>query len=171
MTRHFALLTTVAVLVAAATLPAAASATVLGLHHVGPLRLGMTRTAAISTGWLAHRGRGCPLGGPPVPIIYRLDGRRAPQGLRGVAQFEGGRLTNLSFTRGIHTETGVTVGVTSATQMASRYRQAGFTVRSSYERTFGGTFVNATRSGSALGAFATGPAISILAIPRVLVCD
>jgi hypothetical protein len=151
-------------------IPAGAT-TVLGLRHVGPLRLGMTVSAALSTGWLAHRGRGCPLGSP-VPITYRLDGRRAPHDLRGLAQFDGGRLTNLSFSAGVRTTAGVRVGVTSPDRMASRYRKAGYKARAEYVDTFGGTFVTVDRGGSTvIGAFATGPTITTLAIPIVAVCE
>jgi hypothetical protein len=149
----------------------AAGATVLGMRHVGPLRLGMTRTAALSTGWLAHRGRGCELGSP-IPVTYRLDGRRAPVGLRGVAEFDDGQLTNLSFSAGVRTVAGVTVGRTTPARMVSRYRNAGLSAHAEYVDTFGGTFVNVTKDGSTvIGAFANGPVITMLAIPVVSVCE
>ena len=49
--------------------------TTLRLDGVGPLKLGMRVTAARQTGWLAGRRTGCPLGGPPLPVTYRLSGR------------------------------------------------------------------------------------------------
>jgi hypothetical protein len=151
--------------------PLPADATVLSLRHVGPLRLGMTRPAALSTGWLAHRGRGCPLGSP-VPVTYRLDGRRAPRDLGGIAQFDGGRLTNLSFSAGVRTAAGVRVGVTRPDRMVGRYRKAGYAARAEYVDTFGGTFVTVDRGGSpVIGAFADGATITTLAIPAVPVCE
>lgn len=157
-------------LIGVAARPAAGS-TVLGMQHVGPLHLGMTRTAALSTGWLAHRGRGCELGSP-VPVTYRIDGRRAPDGVRGVAEFDGGRLANLSFSAGVRTTAGVRIGVTTPARMASRYRKAGLSAHAEYIDTFGGTFVNVRKGGSpVIGAFAMGPLITMLAIPIVPVCE
>jgi hypothetical protein len=152
--------------------PAAADAATLRLDGIGPLRLGMTRTAAVATGWLAHRGRGCPLGGTP-PITYRVDGRHAPRDVRGSVELSGGRLTGMSFTRGVRTTAGVRVGHTTPTRMAARYRQFPWAqVSSSYEDVFQGTFVTIKRHGRpVLGGFADGPHITLLAIPAVPVCE
>lgn len=170
--RSLTLSVATAAIVCSAAWPAEGSATVLGLKHVGPLRLGMTQTQAVGTGWLAHRERGCPLGGPPIPVTYRTDGRRAPRGLRGFAEFNGGRLTNLSFSKGVRTTLGVRVGVTTIKLMVSRYSHAGFRVTSSSSEIFGLTFVDVRRRGTGvLGAFASGSVISTLAIPNVQVCD
>src|SRR5215212_6929447 len=116
---------------AGAAFPAPANAaggpatTVLRLNGIGPLHLGMTRTAALGTGWLAGRRSGCPLGGTP-PITYRFTGPKAPSAIKGSAEFENGRLTTLSFTRGVRTSTGVSVGRTTTARMVARYRAAGF---------------------------------------------
>jgi hypothetical protein len=139
----------------------------------------MTRAAALRTGWLAHRGRGCELGGDPLPITYRFTGPNAPAGLRGFAEFNGGtrRLTNLSFSRGVRTATGVVVGQTTARGMIDRYRDAGFTVRSQFLDTFQGTFVFVTRGGrQQIAGFANRRAsarrpLSTLGIPFVPTCD
>src|SRR3954468_1395801 len=88
------------------------STTVVRLDGIGPLHLGMARSAALATGWLAERRPGCPLGGTP-PITYRLTGPKAPGAIRGSAEFENHRLRTLSFTRGVRTSTGVTVGRTT----------------------------------------------------------
>jgi hypothetical protein len=117
--------------------------TVVRLDGIGPLHLGMTRTAAVATGWLAGRSPGCPLGGTP-PITYRLTGPKAPKAVRGTAEFADGRLTTLSFTRGVRTSTGVTVGRTTTARMVARYRAAGFSASARFERTFQGTFVRVT---------------------------
>jgi hypothetical protein len=141
-------------LVVAASLaaaPSAGAATVLHLDGVGPLRLGMTRTAALATGWLANRAPGCELASPR-PITYRLTGRRAPSGIRGVAQFDGGRLTNLSFTRGVRTVAGVTVGRTTTARMVARYRALGFRATARFVPTFAGTFVTVRRRGDDVSA-------------------
>jgi hypothetical protein len=97
-----------------------ASTTVLRLDGIGPLHLGMTRTAALATGWLADRGPGCPLGGTP-PITYPFSGAEAPEATKGSAEFADGRFTALSFTRGVRTSTGVTVGRTTTARMVARY--------------------------------------------------
>ena len=177
-----AVLTSLAIL-AAIALPAApagsssaGSTTVLRLDGIGPLKLGMTQTAALRTGWLSNRGRGCPLGGPPVPVTYRLAGPRAPAAVRGFAEFRGGRLRNLSFTRGVRTGTGVTVGRTRAARMVARYRRAGFSASAQFVDTFRGTFVTVRRRGrTVLGGFGQGgprrSVVRTLAIPAVAVCE
>jgi hypothetical protein len=150
----------------------ASASTVLRLDGVGPLRLGMTRTAALATGWLAERKPGCELGGPPLPITYRLTGRHAPNDLRGAAEFRGGRLRGLSFTAGVRTATGVAVRTTTTATMVARYRSAGFTASAQFVPTFGGTFVDVRRGGrQVLGGFAHRRVVTTLAIPRVPVCE
>ena len=157
----------------AVQLPAAspASTTVLRLDGIGPLHLGMTRTAALATGWLAGRGSGCPLGGTP-PITYRFTGAKAPKAIKGSAEFDGGRLTTLSFTRGVRTSTGVTVGRTTTARMVARYRAAGFTASARFVSTFQGTFVRVRRHGrDVVGGFGEGNVVTIVAIPAVPVCE
>ncbi|HEX6742874.1 MAG TPA: hypothetical protein VF087_01635 [Solirubrobacteraceae bacterium] len=154
-------------------LPAAspASTTVLRLKGIGPLHLGMTRTDALATGWLAGRRSGCPLGGTP-PITYRFTGAKAPDAIKGSAEFADGRLTTLSFTRGVRTSTGVTVGRTTTARMVARYREAGFTASARYDSTFQGTFVRVRRHGhDVVGGFGQGRVVSIVAIPAVPVCE
>ena len=97
-----------AVLWAPATAAGGPPTTVLRLDGIGPLHLGMTRTAALATGWLAGRRSGCPLGGTP-PITYRVTGAKAPKAIKGSVEFVNGRLSTMSFTRGVRTSTGVTV--------------------------------------------------------------
>lgn len=132
----------------------------------------MTSAAALRTGWLAHRAPGCELAGPPRPVTYRLSGRRAPRGVRGVAEFDGGRLRNLSFSRGVSTATGVAVGRTTASTMVARYRRAGFSVASQFVSTFSGTFVSVRRHRrDVIAGFAGRRTITALAIPVVPVCE
>lgn len=173
-TRPLAVLATAATTTALALTAAAAGAPgrpALGLHGIGPLQLGMTRTAAVATGWLSGRGKGCPLGGTP-PITYRLHGPKAPAGITGFVQFDNGRLTNLSFTRGVRTTKGVTVGTTTPARMVKRYRDAGYQASSQYVGTFQGTFVTVKRRGKrVLGGFATGGRITTLGVPGVPVCE
>jgi hypothetical protein len=159
-------------LLAGAPAATASATTLLHLDGVGPLRLGMSRTAAVATGWLSNRGRGCELASPR-PVTYLLAGRRAPGGLRGVAEFDSGKLTDLSFTRGVRTATGVRVGQTTSARMVARYRAAGFLASASFVDTFGGTFVRVRRrnGGDVLGAFTRGRVISTIAIPAVPVCE
>ncbi|HEX6621927.1 MAG TPA: hypothetical protein VF024_19845, partial [Solirubrobacteraceae bacterium] len=94
-----------AVLWAPATAAGGPATTVLRLDGIGPLHLGMTRAAALGTGWLAGRRPGCPLGGTP-PITYRFTGAKAPKGIKGSMEFVNGRLSTMSFTRGVRTTTG-----------------------------------------------------------------
>ena len=148
-----------------------ASTTVVRLDGIGPLHLGMTRSAALATGWLAERRPGCPFGGTP-PITYRLTGPKAPGTIRGTAEFEKHRLSTLSFTRGVRTSTGVTVGRTTTARMVARYRAAGFTASARFESTFQGTFVRVTRHGrDVVGGFGEGSVVTIIAIPAVSVCE
>jgi hypothetical protein len=166
-------LTAVTAAVIVPAVPAgAASGTVLRLDGIGPLQLGMTRVAALDTGWLAGRRAGCPLAGPPVPITYGVSGSKAPRGIRGVAEFRFGRLRTLSFTRGVRTTAGVAVGKTTPARMVSRYRSAGFTASSAFVDTFGGTFVTVKRRGRLiLGGFAERGVVTTLAIPAVATCE
>ncbi len=156
---------------AAPTAPAASPA-LLRLDGIGPLRLGMTRQAAVATGWLAQRRPGCPLGGPPLPITYRLTGAKAPKGIRGVAEFTGDRLRTLSFTAGVRTAAGVEVGRTAVARMVARYRALGLAASSRYDSTFVGTFVTVKRNGKfAIGGFTESGPIAILGIPFVPLCE
>jgi hypothetical protein len=160
--------------IAAAPAPGAGTALprLLRLDGIGPLKLGMRRADALATGWLAGRRGGCPLGGSP-PITYRLTGPRAPAGIRGVAEFDGGRLSILSFTRGVRTASGVVVGRTTPTEMVADYRRAGFGASAKFLDTFAGTFVTVTRRGhNLIGGFApTGHPVTTLSIPVVAVCE
>ena len=117
------------------------------------------------------RGSGCPLGGTP-PNTYRFTGAKAPKAIKGSAEFDGGRLTTLSFTRGVRTSTGVTVGRTTTARMVARYRAAGFTASARFVSTFQGTFVRVRRHGrDVVGGFGEGNVVTIVAIPAVPVCE
>lgn len=169
--------TTIAIAVVALVLAAPAhGATLVGTTGVGPLKIGMSRTAALATGWLSNRHDGCELGGPPLPVDYDLDGAKAPAAVAGTAEFTGGRLTNLTFSRGVRTATGVVPGMTTWPSMVKRYRNAGYRVSARYESTFGGTFVNVKRKdggeGPLLSGFAMrGKPVSVLGLPHVPVCE
>ncbi|MDO8189287.1 hypothetical protein Q5424_28125 [Conexibacter sp. JD483] len=170
---------------ACAALPATASADLvmgrttpqLRANGIGPLKLGMTTAAALRTRWLAHRGSGCELGGRPYPVTYQLSGPSAPGGVVGSAEFNRGKLTNLSFTKGVETTFGARVGTTTARGMVNRAKDAGFGAAADYVDTFEGTFVAVVRGKTQFfGGFARGRAsarkpISILAIPNVPVCE
>lgn len=152
---------------------ATSSTTALRLDGIGPLKLGMTRSAALATGWLAHRGSGCELAGPPVPVTYRFTGSKAPSGVNGIAQFSEGRLTEMSFSRGVHTAAGVTVGQTTVARMVARYRGlSGYGASSAFSPTFQATFVDIKRNdGEVLGAVAERTTVTTLAIPAVTTCE
>jgi hypothetical protein len=159
-------------LLAPASASGASATAVLRLDGIGPLHLGMTRTAAVATGWLGQRGTGCELGGRPFPITYRFTGRKAPRGIAGVAEFQRDRLADLSFTRGVRTSTGVTVGSTTTKRMVSRYRQAGFSASARFEDVFQGTFVTIKRRGDqVVGGFGERGVITMVAIPAITVCE
>jgi hypothetical protein len=144
----------------------------LRLNGIGPLKLGMTRAAAVTTGWLADQGTGCELGGKPFPITYGLSRASAPNGIRGTAQFMHGRLQVISFSRGVRTSTGVSVGHTKTSKMVSAYRQAGFSASAKFDSTFGGTFVTVTRHGKdVISGFAKRGVVIELGIPFIPVCD
>ena len=160
------------VALSAATPATATASTVLRLDGIGPLHLGMSRTAAVQTGWLAGRSTGCELGGPPLPVTYRFTGPKAPRGLVGTAEFHANRLRVLSFTRGVRTSTGVTVRRTRASRMVARYRQAGFTASARFVDTFQGTFVTIKRHGrDVVGGFAEHRVLTMIAIPAIPVCE
>ncbi|MDW5598829.1 hypothetical protein VSS74_31010 [Conexibacter stalactiti] len=156
---------------------AAATPTLLRLDGIGPLRLGMTRAAALRTRWLSNRGTGCELGGTPLPITYQLRGPSAPAGIVGTAEFKNNRLRNLAFRRGVRTATGVVVASTTARGMVNRYRDAGFAARAQFIDVFQGTFVTVRRGGrQVISGFARGRTtarrpIFTLAIPYVPTCE
>jgi hypothetical protein len=161
-----------AALLAPAGAAPASSTAVLRLDGIGPLHLGMTRTAALATGWLGQRGNGCELGGRPFPITYRFTGAKAPHGIAGVAEFWHNELADLSFTRGVRTSTGVTVGRTTTKRMVTRYRQAGFSASARFEEVFQGTFVTIKRDGDeVVGGFGEHGVIITVAIPAIAVCE
>jgi hypothetical protein len=144
----------------------------LRLDRLGPLKLGMTPTSAVHTGWLAHQGTGCPLGGPPLPITYRVDGRKAPLGVTGQVEFVNGKLSDMSFRHGVRTATGIIVGKSTIAQMVGRYRHAGFAASSHYDATFAGTFVTVRRRGKiVLQGFATKKTLGTLGIPAIPTCE
>jgi hypothetical protein len=150
----------------------AAGVTQLTPDGIGPLTLGMKIRAAVGTGWLAHRGTGCPLGGKPYPVTYTFTGRKAPGKIRGTAQFDRGALSDLSFTAGVATSTGVTVGKSTISLMVHAYRHAGYKVSSRFVATFAGTFVTVTKKGKpVIQGFAPHRKITTLAIPYVPVCE
>jgi len=158
----------------AAAAPAAPPSRVLRLDGIGPLTLGMTRPTATATGWLAHRSGGCELGGPPLPVDYRLDGAHAPSGLRGAAEFQDGRLRSIVVSRGVRTAAGVRPGHTTVARMVARYRALGFHATARHDATFEGTFVTVRRRAGGrqvLGAFASGSVVDTIGIPFVPVCE
>jgi hypothetical protein len=107
-----------------------------------------------------------------VPITYRVSGPQAAAGISGTAEFRGGHLRGLSFTRGVRTTAGVTVGKTRLVRMYDRYRALGFTATARYIDTFQGTFITVKRRGHrVLGGFGEGPTVSILGLPDVPVCE
>jgi hypothetical protein len=168
------LLITLSVVVLALPLEAASAATLLRANGIGPLKIGMTRAAAVNTGWLAHPGLGCELAGSNRPYTYQLNGPNAPRGLRGSVEFarRTGRLRTVNVTGGVRTAVGVVVNQTTTAQMVRKYRAAGFAASARYDSTFQGTFVNVRRNGrQVFQAFAQRQVIGTLAIPFVPVCE
>jgi hypothetical protein len=173
MTRRLVVLVAVPAVLMTMLVPAAGAAPrLLRLDGIGPLKLGMSRSAALATGWLTDRQPGCELAGDPRPFGYRLAGPRAPTGVRGIATLRSGRLISLSLTRGVRTRLGVTVGVTSRTTMVRRYRRAGFAVSSRFDPAIGARFVTIRRGGSQkLVGLARGGIVRQLGIPSIPICE
>jgi hypothetical protein len=171
MRLRFSLSILTATLILGAPAVASAKLQLLRLDGIGPLNLGMTSAAALKTGWLAHKGTGCPLGGNP-PITYRLDGSKAPPGVRGSVEFVKGKLSDMTFTQGVRTAVGIIVGKSTVAQMVARYRSAGYTASSRYDSTFRGTFVTIKRNGKqVLGGFATKKKLESLSLPTTQTCE
>lgn len=160
------------VVVVALTAPATGSAAtpLLRLDGIGPLKLGMTRAAAVSTGWLANKTLGCELASPR-PVVFQFTGPKAPAGLKGSASFVGRKLVNISFRSGVRTRLGIRPGVSTARAMVRAYRQGGFWVTNVFDATFQARFVTATRGGRSIAAVASGAVIDTIAVPRIEVCE
>lgn len=165
-------LTIVAALVAAAALaaPALAAPPVIRFDGVGPLRLGMTLADARATGWLAHKTTGCALE-MPRPVVYSLDGTRAPAALDGFATFRAGRLSTVAVNAGGRTKLGVAPGKTTVAAMVAVYRRAGFRVTREYSDVFQATFVGVSRAGREMSGMATGSIVDTISVPTAEVCD
>jgi hypothetical protein len=164
----------VVVLLAAgsATAEVRGSSPVLRLDGVGPLRLGMSRAEAVATGWLSDPTPGCELAGPPLPVVYKLKGPKAPAGIVGTVEFDRGTLRVFAFSAGVRTAFGVAVPGGTVGDLLKRARAAGLSATSIYDATFAGRFVTVNRGGQqVLGAFADQSAISTIAVPYVPVCE
>jgi hypothetical protein len=161
------------VLPLAAVLAAPAhGATVLRLDGIGPLKLGMTRMAALDTGWLSNRQTGCKLGGPPYPITYRLDGASAPTAITGSAEFVSGKLQAVVAEKGVRTSTGVVPGKTTWPSMVTRYRNAGYKVSARYDDVFQVTFIHVKRKGEAvMTGIAEKQVVNMLGVPFIPLCE
>jgi hypothetical protein len=151
----------------------ASGATLLRLDGIGPLSLGMSRMAALDTGWLSNRSTGCELGGKPYPIGYKLKGAQAPAGLDGIAEFNDGKLSTLVFDGGVRTATGVVPGKTTVAQMVKRYRDAGFKASARYDEVFAATFVRVKRTGGkqVIFGYASGTVVDTVGIPFIPFCE
>ncbi len=148
------------------------SSPVLRLDGIGPLRLGMGRVEAVATGWLSDPGPGCELGGPPLPVVYKLKGPKAQAGIVGTAQFERGTLRVFAFSAGVRTTFGVAIPGGTVADLLKRARAAGLSASSVYDETFAGRFVTVNRGGQQVfGAFAEKSAITTIAVPYVPVCE
>lgn len=152
--------------------PAAAGASaLLRLDGLGPLKLGMKRSTALRSGWLAHRAKGCELD-TPRPITYTLTGPKAPTGVTGLVNFQHRKLVSISVTRGVHTKAGVVVGRTTSSQMVADYKSAGYSATAAFNPTFGGTFTTVTQGTTGvIQGFGAKRIVTLLAIPAVQVCD
>jgi hypothetical protein len=148
------------------------SSPVLRLDEIGPLRLGMSRAEAVATGWLSDPGPGCELAGPPLPVVYKLKGPKAPPGIAGTVEFDRGTLRVMAFSAGVRTTFGVAIPGGTVNDLVKRARAAGLSATSTYDQTFAGRFVTVNQKGKqVLGAFATQSAIETIAVPYVPVCE
>lgn len=153
-----------------ATAAGNAATPLMRLNGTGPVKLGMTRAAAVSTGWLAHKTLGCELASPR-PVVFQFNGPKAPAGLKGSASFVGGRLVNISFRSGVRTRLGIRPGVSTTGAMVRAYRQGGFRVTNVFDPVFQARFVTATRGGRSIAAVASSAVIDTIAVPRIEVCE
>ena len=170
--RSHALVTTLAIACALPGASVAAVAPPLRTDGIGPLKLGMRQNAAVATGWLAGRTLGCELAGPNRPIVYKFNGAKAPAGIDGTAEFSGGKLRTLAFSKGVTTTKGVVAGVSTIKQMLARYRTAPFSASARFDTTFVGTFVTVRRgSRSVMGAFGEKKIVTLIAVPAVPLCE
>lgn len=154
-----------------AATPVLAAPTTLRNNGIGPLKLGMARADAVATGWLSNRGLGCELASPRA-ITYELNGSSAPAAITGFAEFNGGKLTNLTLTKGVRTKSGVVPGTTTIRQAVSLFRKAGYSASSRYDTTFQATFVTAKRNGRQLfSGVGSKTRLDSVSIPFTPVCE
>jgi hypothetical protein len=164
-----------ALLLAGVLATPAHGATLARLDGIGPLKLGMSSLSALDTGWLGDKQTGCKLGGKPYPVDYTLTGAKAPKGISASAEFDHGKLANITFSKGVRTAAGVVPGITSWPSMVKRYRDRGFKVSARYDEVFVGTFVNVKRKhGGALvmtGFAEKGKSIGMIGVPYIPLCE
>lgn len=151
--------------------PALAARTTVRNNGIGPLKIGMKRSAALKTGWLSGRAPGCELA-IPAPITYQLNGPDAPAPIEGSAEFNRHRLTSLVFSKGVKTKTKVIPGRTSIRRAASLLRRGGYKARTRYDDTFQVTFLTATRKRrQRFGGYAEKRRLQVLGVPYVPLCE
>ncbi len=157
-------------LLGSAVMADAATPPRLRLTGIGPLTLGMTRPAAVATGWLANPQAGCEFYGPTARG-YDFTGPQAPAGLVGNASFTNGKLVNISFRRGVQTHVGVRPGVSTRQAMVRAYRQGGFVVTDRFQPVFQTRFITARRGGKSIQATTRAGKVFQLSIPLTEICD
>ncbi len=157
-------------LISAGAASAAPAPTVIRLDGIGPLRIGMTQKQAVATGWLSTRMPGCSLESPQ-PVMYRLNGRRAPKALTASATFQAGKLRSIRIDAGGRTKLGIAPGRTTVRAMVAVYRRAGFRVSNRWDEVFQVKFIDARRAGRSIAGLAAGTVVESIWVPFVETCD
>lgn len=156
------------------TATASAATPRLRLNGIGPLTIGMTKSQALATGWIANQQLGCELASPR-PRVLDFTGPNAPAGLQGSVSFQRGTLTDITIARGAITRTGVQPGVTTARRMIRAYRDAGFVVTSRFDPVFQARFTTAYRGGKTIVGLSLGSSrnrvLRSVSVPFVPLCE
>lgn len=154
------------------TSPAQPSLT-LGLDGIGPLKIGMSESAAENTGWLSDRQvPWCPFASETDPS-YQLEGPEAPAELDGLVIFMEGSLNQIVVRAGAATGEGIGIGTSTLDDLTEAYGTRGYQVDSysRFEDYDDFATVNRGDETHLMAALGSGGEISLLGVPHLSVCD
>ena len=144
---------------------------------LGPLRLGMSRSDALDSGWLGEPQETCSdmIGGGAAPgeYAYMLDGPQAPEGLSGSVEISDDEITTIGVSKSVAMPNGVTFdSAWDATRAMETLQSAGYrvSVTSTFEPEDSATATSP--DGAEFGFyFSDARGSASVAIPTMSICD